>query len=53
MAADQAARQDTVSGDTDSKVSQRWQDVLFDAPRDQGILDLQVGDRVRGGRWIS
>ena len=48
MTADQAAREDAIGGDADAELAADGEDFLLDAPRDQRVLDLQVGDRMDG-----
>src|SRR5260221_1492742 len=48
VAADQAARENAVGGDGDAELARGRPGRIFDAARDQRILDLQVPDRMDG-----
>src|SRR5690606_10955593 len=48
VAAEQAARQHAVGGDADAQAAGDRQDLGLDVARQQGVLDLQVADRVDG-----
>ena len=50
VAAEQAAREHAVGRDADAQLAHGGQDLLLDAAREQRVLDLDVGDRVHGGR---
>src|SRR4029434_8775935 len=48
VAADQTARQHTISGDADPQLAADGKYLLLDSARDQRVLDLQIADRVDG-----
>ena len=49
VAAQQAPRQHSVGRDADAQLAADREDLVLDAPRQQRVLDLQVGDGVDGG----
>ena len=46
IAADQSAREDSVSGDADAQLATGWEDRVLDPTGDQRVFDLQVADRM-------
>src|SRR5258708_4554148 len=50
MAADQPPREDAIRSDADAELAACRQDLVLDPARDEGILDLEVADRVDGVR---
>src|SRR5436190_14872178 len=49
VTADQTAAENAVGRDRDAQLAARRKDLRLDAARDQGVLDLQIADRMRGG----
>src|SRR6185437_14387460 len=49
-AADEATGEDAVGGDPHAELAARRQDLVLDVALQQGVLDLQVGDRGDRGR---
>jgi hypothetical protein len=50
VAGQQAARQHAVGGHADPQLAAGRQDLLLETAREERVLDLQVTDRVDGGR---
>jgi hypothetical protein len=50
VARQEPAREHSLGGDGDAELAGHGQDLGLDAAGDQGVLDLQVRDRVHGGR---